>query len=727
MTEKFNLAAQVLLSQRLENLLRIDENTEIDISYITCAEYQLFIDKRRDAGENFQPEHWITERFPSGFAREPVTGIRSSDAEAFCNWLTQQNYSIGYKYRLPNLTEAKQYSVGKILVGCWCTEKVIEGISPEQWKIWKGKQTISLTNAHERILQRAKDLSQIYSNDFNDNVFKLCSGLNSKSIIEKILKITENRDFIHNQTFPYGNTVIPAYAVSRSLIQNLKHSLNETSKSIKNINFELRKHDDVLRLHYKVKQALRQARSIANRSISRFYRTNLRDEITLQLRPLHILSNTLNQARDIAYTIYGFDFLQHLNINNVRISKIKRMFTRRSLRVINDLIQRLEYAEEVVGILAEHRSNLDLPSRIVKRAYQQARRMTKKDSVFKVHRNNQIDLSLEFNSLLNTLNQVRDIAYAIYGFDFLKNLSTKNIRTSKIKRMSTRRRLRVTNDLVQRLEYAEKIVGVLTSQRLSNLDHLDKIAPNCELMKELLDILAFNFNYELSLELPFNYSRVTRKRYNKSEDHKLAITEKLELITDIVSNILDFDVIKSLAYTQNHILQLASDFDDRYSSIENCKNDLTENLFNFYVGSLTKNYNLDDFHSFFIYVNQQFNLNLPSFPSQLDQGLISPIKYTLEGDLTPDEKVGVKAVCSYLLLMYSLWDSLSSTFDELTYKKYLNLNLSIELENENDNQTFAAKRDETLNLYAYFLLISEETHGTIPVLGGIQIVREKIT
>ena len=33
-------------------LLRIDEKVEIDMSYITCAEYQLFIDEKLKAGES---------------------------------------------------------------------------------------------------------------------------------------------------------------------------------------------------------------------------------------------------------------------------------------------------------------------------------------------------------------------------------------------------------------------------------------------------------------------------------------------------------------------------------------------------------------------------------------------------------------------------------------------------------------------------------------------------
>ena len=51
MTERFRLAANVLLKRRLNNLVRIDNNIEIDRDFITCAEYQLFIDDRKKLGE----------------------------------------------------------------------------------------------------------------------------------------------------------------------------------------------------------------------------------------------------------------------------------------------------------------------------------------------------------------------------------------------------------------------------------------------------------------------------------------------------------------------------------------------------------------------------------------------------------------------------------------------------------------------------------------------------
>jgi hypothetical protein len=87
---------------------RIDENTYIDDSLITCAEYQLFIDEMSGPGKYRQPDHWTTNYFPSGDGHQPILGVRSLDAEAFCVWLTQHTLHE-WHYRLPIAQEAATY------------------------------------------------------------------------------------------------------------------------------------------------------------------------------------------------------------------------------------------------------------------------------------------------------------------------------------------------------------------------------------------------------------------------------------------------------------------------------------------------------------------------------------------------------------------------------------------------------------------------------------------
>ncbi len=102
--EIFKLAAEVKLAKRLSQFLRIDENREIDNIYITCAEYQLFLDESKKKRQ---------ERFPSGNAKEPKTA-NGWEAWQFCGWLSdkmnsQEGQKEKYYYRLPTSTEVQDY------------------------------------------------------------------------------------------------------------------------------------------------------------------------------------------------------------------------------------------------------------------------------------------------------------------------------------------------------------------------------------------------------------------------------------------------------------------------------------------------------------------------------------------------------------------------------------------------------------------------------------------
>ncbi|MDZ8080022.1 MAG: SUMF1/EgtB/PvdO family nonheme iron enzyme [Nostoc sp. DcaGUA01] len=102
------IAAKVKLSSRLSQLLDIDEILSIDRSYITCAEYQLFIDEQLNSVKCFQP----------GNAKNPITGISYQQALEFCAWLSENAPSLSRNedvnnstcyYRLPTKTEASEF------------------------------------------------------------------------------------------------------------------------------------------------------------------------------------------------------------------------------------------------------------------------------------------------------------------------------------------------------------------------------------------------------------------------------------------------------------------------------------------------------------------------------------------------------------------------------------------------------------------------------------------
>lgn len=175
MTENFTKAASVLLSRRLNNLLRIDENIEIDTSYITCAEYQLFINEKLGSREYLQPEHWKNFRFPSGGAKKPVTGVRGIHAKEFCIWLNQRESSSIYKYRLPNLDEVRNYPLEKSDsgIGYWCQDEnlIIEGVDQVKCQMW----ATTLSDIFHTHLNDIYDLDILFS----ENIMTFAAKLQS--------------------------------------------------------------------------------------------------------------------------------------------------------------------------------------------------------------------------------------------------------------------------------------------------------------------------------------------------------------------------------------------------------------------------------------------------------------------------------------------------------------------------------------------------------------------
>ncbi len=116
--ELFKVAVQVKLAKRLSSLVRIDEQLEIDNdSYITCAEYQLFLD---ETGEPRQPQHWSNNRFSKGDAKKTIGGISWEDVNRFCVWLKSWSEKQGLNnqltesltfYRSPTQDERTQHPI----------------------------------------------------------------------------------------------------------------------------------------------------------------------------------------------------------------------------------------------------------------------------------------------------------------------------------------------------------------------------------------------------------------------------------------------------------------------------------------------------------------------------------------------------------------------------------------------------------------------------------------
>jgi formylglycine-generating enzyme required for sulfatase activity len=102
------IAAKVKLSSRLSQLLDIDEILSIDRTYISCAEYQLFLEGQLN----------LVKCFQSGSAKNPIIGISYQEALEFCAWLSENASSLSrnedennntFYYRLPTKTEIENY------------------------------------------------------------------------------------------------------------------------------------------------------------------------------------------------------------------------------------------------------------------------------------------------------------------------------------------------------------------------------------------------------------------------------------------------------------------------------------------------------------------------------------------------------------------------------------------------------------------------------------------
>lgn len=124
--ETGELHAQNILENRLKDFLPIDTNTEIDASYVTCAEYQLFIDEELKFRRFRQPDHWKTAEIPAGSESQPIKGVRVQDADAFCRWLSRKEpliqrlpAEVKYQYRLPKEQEIINYPISINSIGCW--------------------------------------------------------------------------------------------------------------------------------------------------------------------------------------------------------------------------------------------------------------------------------------------------------------------------------------------------------------------------------------------------------------------------------------------------------------------------------------------------------------------------------------------------------------------------------------------------------------------------------
>jgi hypothetical protein len=120
--ERRRLAAEASLTRRIQRMKGIDDRRAIDLQYVSCAEYQVFLDDMRVQNRYRQPDHWQAHHHPPGRATTPISGIRAKDAQEFAEWLNSRRGTGGI-FRLPTAAEAREFppAEGTALM-TWCRD-----------------------------------------------------------------------------------------------------------------------------------------------------------------------------------------------------------------------------------------------------------------------------------------------------------------------------------------------------------------------------------------------------------------------------------------------------------------------------------------------------------------------------------------------------------------------------------------------------------------------------
>jgi Sulfatase-modifying factor enzyme 1 len=238
----FKLAAEVKLARRLKSLIRFDEKTDIDNSPIACAEYQLFIDEKRKESKYRQPDHWTNRRFRPGDATKPITGVRASDAEEFCQWLTARSTA---QYRLLTLAEAEKYPISLQTIGYWCNlkgSKKVMGISQQCWEKWSHTffEILDRNCNRDLNLNFIVNLDHALDRDLDlELIVNHARVRNLELIVERNLILNRDLDRDHDLDIDFDLILNRDRNRNRNLIVNRDRNLIVNRDRDRNRNFDL--------------------------------------------------------------------------------------------------------------------------------------------------------------------------------------------------------------------------------------------------------------------------------------------------------------------------------------------------------------------------------------------------------------------------------------------------------------------------------------------------------
>jgi energy-coupling factor transporter ATP-binding protein EcfA2 len=121
---------EALLRLRLRKMIPVNDRCWLNTRLVTQAEYQVFLDERRAKNKPCTPDHWSSDRFPSGKGGTAISGTRVSDAQEFCIWLTERDGV--WKYRLPSTQDLFEGAFphddfqAASCIGCWAVSSLGE-------------------------------------------------------------------------------------------------------------------------------------------------------------------------------------------------------------------------------------------------------------------------------------------------------------------------------------------------------------------------------------------------------------------------------------------------------------------------------------------------------------------------------------------------------------------------------------------------------------------------
>jgi hypothetical protein len=222
-SERRRGVTETLLAWRLHRMRRVSEDKYVDDSFITQAEYQLFLDDQRAQAHYYQPDHWFDVEFTSGQGREPVLGVRPSDATAFCDWLTEREPD-NWRYRLPLAGEIDEdEGDGTDLTGYWVTvvaenralttelAPARTGAASEQWLSRALTRALDL----DRDLDLARARAQALSPDLD-----LAHALGLTRAFDLVRALADDRALAR------AMVLVRALAVARNRVRDLARDLD---------------------------------------------------------------------------------------------------------------------------------------------------------------------------------------------------------------------------------------------------------------------------------------------------------------------------------------------------------------------------------------------------------------------------------------------------------------------------------------------------------------------